>query len=126
MLSKYSWLSPLKSKHGSEMKGVPTKLFGKTKTRPVMVQTDKGTEFLNLHVQNFLKKYQIRFFTTFSERKASIVERYNRTIRGMMFRLFTRNNNKGHINFLSEIAHRYRNSYYRGIKMKPIEVNKEN
>ena len=34
-----------------------------------MVQTDKGTELLNSHVQKVLKKYQIKFFTTFSEQK---------------------------------------------------------
>ena len=125
VLSKYGWLLPLKSKHGNEIKGALTKLFEQTKRRPVMVQTDKGTEFLNSHVQNVFKKYQIRFFTTFSERKASIVERFNRTIKGIMFRLFTRNNNRRYIDFPNEIAHRYNNSY-RSIKMKPIEVSKEN
>ena len=126
VLSKYSWLLPLKSKHGSEIKGALTKLFEQTKRRPVIVQTDQGTEFFKSHVQNFFKKYQIRFFTTFSERKTSIVVRFNRTIKGIMFRLFTRNNNRRYIHFLNEISHRYNNSYHRSIKMKPIEVSKEN
>ena len=43
-----------------------------------------------------------------------------------MFRLFTRNNNRRYINFLNEITHRYNNSYQRSVKMKPIEVTKEN
>ena len=35
-----------------------------------MVQTDKGTEFLSSHVQNFFKKFQIRFLQhSESERK---------------------------------------------------------
>ena len=126
VLSKYGWLLLLKSKHGAEIKGAPTRLFKQTKRRPAMVQTDKGTEFLNSQVQNFLKKYQINFFTTFSERKTSTVERFNRTIKGIMFRLFTRNNNRRYIDFLNEIAHRYNNSCHRSIKMKPIEVSKEN
>ena len=70
--------------------------------------------------------YKIKFFTTFSERKASIVERFNRTIKGIMFRLFTKNNNRKYISFLNKIAHRYNNSYHRNIKMKPIEVSEEN
>ena len=92
VLSKYGWLLPLKSKHGSEIKGALTKLFEQTKRRPVMVQTDEGTEFLNFHVPDFLKKYRISFFTTFSEQKARIFESFNRTIKEIMFRLFTRNN----------------------------------
>ena len=68
------------------LKRVLTRLFEQTKRRPVMIQTDKGTKFLNSQVQNFLKKYQIKFFATFSERKASIVERFNRSIKAIMFR----------------------------------------
>ena len=67
VLSKYRWFLPLKSKHVNKIKGALTKLFEQRKRRPVMVQTDKGTQFLNSPVQNFLKNYQIRFFTTFSE-----------------------------------------------------------
>ena len=52
------------------MKGVPTKLFGKTKTRPVMVQNDKGTEFLNLHVPNLGLNIRLGFLQPFqSERQ---------------------------------------------------------
>ena len=126
VISKYGWLLPLKSKHRSEIKGALTKLFEQTKRRPVMVQTDKGTEFLNFHVPDFLKKCRIKFSTKFSEQKASIVESLNRTIKEIMFRLFTRNNNRRYIDFLNKIAHRYNNSYHRSIKMKPIVVSKEN
>ena len=79
VLSKYGWLLPLKSKHGNEIKGALTRLFEQTKSRPVIVQTDKETEFLNSHVQNFFKKYQIRFITTFPEPKANSVESFDRT-----------------------------------------------
>ena len=65
MLPKYDWLLPLKSKHANEIKGTLNKLFEQTRRRPAIAQTDKGKEFLNVYVQNFLKKYNIRFFTTF-------------------------------------------------------------
>ena len=38
VLSKYGWLLPLKSKHGEEVKVALTKLFEKTKRRPIMIQ----------------------------------------------------------------------------------------
>ena len=47
VLSKYGWLLPLKSKHGSEIKGALTKLFEQTKR--------------NFHVQEFLKMFKIKF-----------------------------------------------------------------
>ena len=43
-----------------------------------------------------------------------------------MFRLFTTNNNRRYIDFFNEIAQRCNKSYHRSIKMKPIEVSKEN
>ena len=126
VLSKYGWLFPLESKQGNESKGVLTKLFEQIKRRPVMVQTDKETVFLNSHVQNFLKKYQIRCFTRFSEQKASIVERFKGTNKRMIFRIFTRNNNRRYTHFLKEIAHQYNNSCYKSIKMKLIKISNKN
>ena len=61
VLSKYGWLLPLKPKHGAEIKGALTRLFKQTKRRPVMVQTDKGTEFWNSQVKNFLKNIRLTF-----------------------------------------------------------------
>ena len=91
-----------------------------------MVQTDKETVFLNSHVQKFFNKYQIRFFTTFSEQKASIVERFKRTNKRMIFRIFARNNNRRYTHFLKEIAHQYNNSCYKSIKMKLIKLSNKN
>ena len=126
VLSKYAWLLPLKSKNGKELKLAMDTLFEKVKRRPQFIQTDKGTEFLNFHIQNLFKSYNIKFFTTHSERKASVVERLNRTIKSLMFKIFTKNNNRRYIDDLDTIINRYNNSYHRSIKMKPIEVTKEN
>ena len=43
-----------------------------------------------------------------------------------MFRIFTRNNNRRYIHFINEITHSYNNSYHNNVKMKPIQVSKEN
>ena len=48
---------------------------------PEKLQTDKGTEFLNRNFQSLLKENSIHFFTTNSELKASVVERFNRTLK---------------------------------------------
>ena len=76
--------------------------------------------------KNFLKSIRFSFLQHSQSEKASIGERFNRTIKGIMFRSFTKNNNRRYIHFLNEITHRYNNSYHRSIKMKPIELSKEN
>jgi len=43
-----------------------------------MVQSDKGTKFLNSTFQSMLKRHGIKFYTS---EKAFVVERYNRTLK---------------------------------------------
>ena len=54
-----------------------------------MVQSDKGTEFLNSTFQSMLRRHGVRFYTSENEDlKAAVVERFNRTLK-TMFRYFT-------------------------------------
>ena len=49
---------------------------------PDTLQTDKGTEFLNRSLQKLLKEHGVHHFATHNEEtKASIVERFNRTLK---------------------------------------------
>ena len=82
---------------------------------PEKLQTDKGTEFLNRNFQSFLKEKNTHFFTTNSELKASVVERFNRTLKTRMWKYFTAKNNRVYIDILQDIVHAYNNSYHRSI-----------
>ena len=82
---------------------------------PQVIQTDKGTEFLNFHVQNLLENLHITFCTSHSERKASVAERFNHSIENLMFKIFTRNKNRRYIDDLKIIVNHYNNSYHRNI-----------
>ena len=55
-----------------------------TSRSPKKLQNDKGTEFLKRNFQSFLKEKNIHFFTTNSELKASVVERFNHTLKTHM------------------------------------------
>lgn len=68
----------------------------------------------------------IKLFTTNSERKASVVERLNHTLKGLMFKYFTKYNTRKYIDILNELVSSYNNSYHSSIKMKPIEVTSAN
>ena len=52
--------------------------------KPETIHTDKGTELTNKQFQKLLKGHNIQFFTTHNETKASIVERFNRTLKTKM------------------------------------------
>ena len=47
-----------------------------------MVQSDKGTEFLNSTFQSMLQRRDIKFYTSENENiKAAVVERFNRSLK---------------------------------------------
>ena len=126
VFSKYAWVVPLKNKTGDTL----VRAFGsvlKTGRKPQRLQTDKGTEFMNRKFQSFLKQQNIGFFTTHNEEtKASIVERFNRTLKTKMWRYFTRHNTHSYMPIIKDLVHAYNRSYHRSIKRAPISVTLEN
>ncbi len=124
IFSKYAWAIPLKTKTGPEITKAFKKIFKSQK--PKILQTDKGTEFLNRTFQAYLKKEGIRFFTTNSEAKSSVVERYNRTLKTKMWKYFTYKNTHQYIDVLKDLVNSYNHAFHRSIQMRPIDVNKSN
>ena len=121
VFSKYAWVIPLKSKTAKELvEAVKSTL--KLNRR----NTDKSSEFTNHKFQDFLKSENVRFYTTNSEVKASVVERFNRTLKTRMWKYFTLKNTLNYVNVLPKLVKSYNDSHHRSIKMKPSEVNDEN
>ena len=122
VFSKFAWVVPLKSKTGESLvNGFQTILD--TGRSPENLQTDKGTKFLNRNFQSFLKEKSIHFFTTNSELKASVVERFNRTLKTRMWKYFTAKNTCVYIFILKDIVEGYNNSYHRSIGRAPASVS---
>ncbi len=85
--SKYVWAYPLKTKTSKEVANALENVFKVEK--PIHLCTDSGGEFLGREVQNLMKKYNIIHYVVYSEKKASIVERVNRTLKGIMWKEFS-------------------------------------
>jgi hypothetical protein len=88
--------------------------------KPSKLQTDKNKEFINKLFQDPLKKYNIHWFSTNSDLKASIVERFNRTLKTKMWRYLTQMEHKRWIDFINDQCN-FNNSYHRSTKMNPVE-----
>ncbi|GFT22898.1 putative uncharacterized transposon-derived protein F54H12.3 [Trichonephila clavipes] len=123
LFSKFAWAVPLKDKFGKSVKSGLEIIFKERK--PKVLQTDAGKEFLNKIVQNYLKNLNVNFFTN-NETKASIVERFNRTLKTKMWKYFTEFNTKNYIDVIDKLIHSYNHSYHRSIKMEPVSVSRHN
>ena len=122
VFSKFAWVVPLKNKTGESLvNGFQSILdLGRSSEK---LQTDKGTEFLNRNFQSLLERNSIHFFTTNSELKASVVERFSRTLKTRMWKYFTAKNNRVYIDILQDIVHGYNNSCHRSIDREPALVS---
>lgn len=126
VFSKYAWVVPLTDKTGESLIRAFAGIL-KQGRKPLCLQTDKGGEFINRKFQTFLKKHNIRFFTTHNEEtKASIAERFNRTLKTKMWRYFTKHNTNAYLPVLTSLVKGYNRSYHRSIKRTPASVSLKN
>jgi hypothetical protein len=89
---------------------------------PKRIQADKGSEFFNIKFKKLLKDNKIVLYATNSDLKAQTVERFNRTIKDKMWRIFTEKGNHRWIDILPKLIKSYNNSYHRSIKRTPNQV----
>jgi hypothetical protein len=119
--SKFAWALPVKTKSGVEITKTMNQIL--IKHSPTHLQTDNGKEFYNNNFQNLMKRYNINHYSTYTSLKASIVERFNRTLKGWMWKQFSLNGNYKWIDNIQDLVNKYNSTIHRTIKMRPRDVN---
>ena len=124
VFSKYAWAVPVKDKTGVNVTKAFKDVFKIRK--PNHIQTDQGKEFYNKEFKELVKENNINHYSTYSGKKASVVERFNRTLKQNMWKKFTEQGNYKWLEMLSKLVSEYNNRVHRTIGMKPVDVNKKN
>ncbi len=125
VFSKYAWARPLKNKTGKEVTKAFESILGENRV-PQKLQTDKGTEFFNKHFQQLMKSMT---YIILPRRATSRLRWLNVLIGrfgGRMTRFLTAINSKSYYNVLQDLIDGYNASYHKSIKMRPLDVHKEN
>ena len=123
VFSRYARAIPIKTKSAKDVSEAIQIML--KDTHPKDLQTDLGKEFYNSSVRALLNKYKIGHYSVFSQYKAAIVERFNRTLRGRLGKYFIKQGKKMWIDVLPKIIHAYNHSEHRGIKMRPVDVTSD-
>ncbi|KAJ8019438.1 hypothetical protein HOLleu_41036 [Holothuria leucospilota] len=123
ILSKFAWARALKDKTSRSVIGAFRSILKEQNRKPQTLYTDKGKEFLNQPFQTFLRDKNIHFFTTNNETKASVVERFNRTLKTKMWRYFTANGTRRYVDVLQKFLAGYNQNHHRSIGMAPKDVD---
>ena len=123
MCSKYAWVFPLKDKKGTSIVNVFQKIISKER-KPSKIWVDQGSEFYNQSFKDFLTN-NIEMYSTFTEGKFVIAERFIRTLKNKIFKHMTAVSKNVYFDVLDDIVNKYNNTIHRTIKMKPIDVTND-
>ncbi len=125
VFSRYAWTRAVKRKTGPIVAEALESILQQGR-KPIYLQTDQGLEFYNTSVKNMLKEYNVELFSVYSQHKAALVERFNRTLKGKMYRAFTHFGNYKWLDILPKLTESYNKSEHRSIGMAPVMVTKDN
>lgn len=117
---------PIKDKSASTVTNSMRKIILRDRNRMKLLQTDNGKEYYNKAFANLMEEYNIKHYSTNSEKKASIIERFNRTLKHDMYKMFSQKGTYKWYDELDELIKKYNNKFHRTIGMKPKSVNKHN
>ena len=117
---------PLKKKNAIEMSHAINSILNDLENYPNSIITDEGLEYYNSKVRTIFANHAIHHYSIKTKMKASIVERFNRTIKSRFQKYFEAYKTKKWINVLPEFISNYNRTYHRSIGMSPDQVTDKN
>ena len=123
VFSKFAWSEPIKSKNAKSVLEAFKKIIKESGRKPEKLWVDQGSEFYNRDFKKFLKENDIEMYSTHGDHKSAVVERFNRTLKEMMWKYFTSQNTRKYVNVLNDFLDLYNNKKHSTIKMSPKEAS---
>ena len=124
--TKMAYARPVKKKDKFSVSIALKSILDNLEHYPNTLITDEGLEFYNKNVQEILDDFGIHHYSIKSKMKASIIERFNRTLRQKLEKYFVKNNTKNWVDVLDKFIENYNNTPHRSIGMAPSAVSDEN
>jgi hypothetical protein len=126
IFSKFAWVAPVARKDGKTVTAAFRGILSKTMRRPRRVESDKGKEFYNHSFQKLMKDIGIEHFSTTSRHKCAVVERFNRSLKTLLYRSFDSRNSLRWLDVLDQVVSIYNKRYHRSIGRAPASVSRRN
>jgi hypothetical protein len=123
--SKKAWVKAMTNKSASVSLAKIKELVAEIKPKMKAVFLDRGTEFKNKFVQAFLREQNIKMIHPYSETKAAGAERFNRTLKNLIYRHFGGKTYK-YIDVLDDLVSSYNNRGHSTLQyLTPNDAEKE-
>lgn len=123
VFSKFAFARPLRTKSAKDVTIAFMDILNSSGRKPQIVQSDHGKEFKNISFSNMLASNNIKQYFSYNPTlKCAVVERFNRTLKQLMYKYFTHRNTKRYVDVLQHLLYVYNNNVHSTIKMKPSDV----
>ncbi len=128
VFTKYGFARALRTKSASEVVTALEDIITSYKWGvPQNIMSDQGKEFFNSAAKKLFQKYSINHYNTYTEMKASVCERFIRTIKTNLYKNFFLNNSYNWVSHLDELIAEYNNKIHSSLHgLAPAEINLEN
>ena len=121
-LVKMHGLFFLKDKNRINIFNASQTILDSSKRTPNNIWVDKESEFCNTSFKKWLKGNDIKKYSTYSEGKCVVVERFIRTFKNKIFKHMTTVSKNVYFDFSDDIADKYNHTCHGTIKIKLVDV----
>ena len=127
LFSRQAYARAIKTKRPIDVIKAFKQILKQASSSPTFLHTDRGSEFTSKAFQECLNKQSIKWYSTYNQEiKASLVERFHRTLKNRMFRYFTAKNTLHYLKVLPELLSAYNKRQHRTLGMAPADVTRKN
>ena len=117
-----AWAIPLKDKSGKSTTTAFKKQTETSKRKPPKIWSDRGKEFYNKTFLHYPKEQNIQIYSTNSDLKAVLVERFKRTLSDLIKEPMYIEGKACWLNELDSALEKYNNRVHSTPKMTPLEM----
>ena len=96
-----------------------------SKRKPNKIWVNQGSEFYNTHLKKWLKDNNIEMYSAHNEGKSVVAESFIRTLKNKIYKHMRAISKNVYFDSLNDIVDECNNTYYKTVKMKPIDVKSD-
>ena len=133
IFTRYAWVRQLRNKESKTVvaafKNILAGENNETPSRsPEIVMSDNGSEFISRPWRKLLEEHDIKssFAEVGDHHRMGIVERLNKTIRGVVTKYMTAYKTKAYVGILDKLIGNYNNTVHSSIGVKPKDADQQN
>ena len=120
-VSRFAFVKPLTTKTAGAVCLALGEIIAQMPKKPRAIFSDNGTEFQG-QAGLLMRREGIDHWTSNGPIKASIVERFNLTLKLRLRRLWNSRNSFRYVDVLDDLVYNYNHSFHRTIQMTPAEA----